>query len=309
MHLTVYSQTNRLTITIRTTGLPKGVCVSHHNLIANVEQLMFMSQHLRKDESRTAERWLNLLPLYHAFGQMFNILMACRLGLPNYIMAKFHYEDFLAHVQTHKITNITTAPPILVMLSKRPETPRYDVSSLKHIVCGGAPLSKELQNEIADRFGILIAQTWGGTELTCSATMTPGGVTDEKGSAGALLPNIECKLLDDNGKEVGVGERGEACFKGPNVCLRYWKNEAATANAIRGDRFYHTGDVAIRDERGMFYVVDRKKELIKVAGYQVAPAELEALLLENEHIADAGVVGITMLVAVVSCLSRVCHVR
>ena len=277
---------------IRTTGLPKGVCVSQRNLIANVEQLIFMREHRRRPETRIAERWLNILPLYHAFGQMFNILMACRLSLPNYVMEKFHYEQFLAHVQNHQITHITTAPPILVMLSKRPETPRYDISSLKDIVCGGAPLSYELQNDIAKRFGIHVKQTFGGSELSCSATMTPGGMMDEKGSAGALLPNIECKVLDDEGKEVGVGERGEIFFKGPNVCLGYWKNETATANAIGADKFYRTGDVVIRDAQGMFYVVDRKKELIKVDGFQVAPAELEATLLENEHIADAAVIGI-----------------
>lgn len=228
-----------------------------------------MREHLRTHDSRIAERWLNILPLYHAFGQMFNILMACRLRLPNYVMDKFHYEHFLAHVQSYRITHITTAPPILVMLSKRPETSRYDISSLKDIVCGGAPLSKELQNEISQRFDILVKQTWGGTELTCSATMTPGGMNDESGSAGALLPNMECKLLDDEGKEVKTGERGEACMKGPNVCLGYWKNEAATASAIGIDEFYRTGDVATRDERGMFYVVDRKKEMIKVDGFQV----------------------------------------
>ena len=287
-----FVQVNRLTIILRTTGLPKGVCVSQHNLIANVEQIIYMHEHLRTADDRTSERWLNILPLYHAFGQMFNILMACRLGLSNYVMEKFHYERFLAYIQNHRITHITTAPPVLVMLSKRPETPHYDISSLKDIVCGGAPLSKELQNDISRRFNISVRQTWGGTELVCSATMTPGGMKDDNGSAGALLPNIECKLLDDEGKEVGIGERGEAYMKGPNVCLGYWKNEVATANAIGPDNFYRTGDVVIRDEQGMFYVVDRRKEMIKVDGFQVAPAELEAILLENEHITDAAVVGI-----------------
>lgn len=282
----------RLTFIDRTTGLPKGVCVSHHNLIANVEQIIFMREYPERSNRHASERWLNILPLYHAFGQMFNILMACRLGLPNYIMEKFQYGQFLSHIQNYRITHVTTAPPILVMLSKRQETARYDISSLTEIVCGGAPLSKELQNDVSSRFNILVKQTWGGTELTCSATMTPNSITDENGSAGALLPNMECKLLADDGNEVETAEPGEAWMKGPNVCLGYWKNEAATSNAIDGNGFYRTGDIAVRDECGLFYVVDRKKEMIKVDGFQVAPAELEAILLNNEHIADAAVVGV-----------------
>ena len=207
-------------------------------------------------------------------------------------MADFHYEPFLRHVQDHKITHLQTAPPLVVMLSKRPETSRYDLSSLREIICGAAPLSKDLQNDVSGRFGLLIRQTWGGTELTCSATTTPGGMREGTGSTGVLHPNMECKLLDDEGREVVVGERGEAHLKGPNVCLGYWKNEKATADAISIDGFYRTGDVVVRDERGMFYVVDRKKEMVKVNGLQVAPAELEAILLENEDIADAAVVGV-----------------
>lgn len=238
------------------------------------------------------QRWLNILPLYHAFGQLWNIVMACKYGISTYVMGRFNFEQFLHHVQTYGITQVVTAPPLLVMLSKRPETSKFDISNLGHIVCGGAPLSKELQNDVARRFKISVKQTWGGTELTCSATSSPGGILDEEGSAGMLLPNMECKLLDDEGKEVGIGERGEAYFKGPNVCLGYWKDEAATADAISADAFYRTGDIAIRDEYDMFYVVDRKKEMIKVRGFQVAPAELEALLLEHEYIADAAVVGV-----------------
>lgn len=253
---------------------------------------MFNYNHLQTLANHDPQRWLNILPLYHAFGQLWNIVMACKYGITTYVMGKFHFDQFLHHVQTYRITQVVTAPPLLVMLSKRPETSKFDISSLGNIICGGAPLSKELQNDVAWRFRVSIKQTWGGTELTCSATLSPGGMKDENGSAGMLLPNMECKLLDDEGKEVGIGERGEAYFKGPNICLGYWRNEAATTNAISADTFYRTGDVAIRDKSGMFYVVDRKKEMIKVSGFQVAPAELEALLLENENIADAAVVGV-----------------
>jgi 4-coumarate--CoA ligase len=253
---------------------------------------MFMHQHLKRIVPLDMQRWLGILPLYHAFGQLWNIVMACKYGIPTYVMGKFHFAQFLHQVQTYRITNVVTAPPLLVMLSKRPETANFDITSLGNIVCGGAPLSKELQNDVARRFKISVKQTWGGTELTCSATLTPGGMADTRGAAGMLLPNMECKLLNDEGKEVRIGERGEAYFKGPNICVGYWKNEAATAGAISTDGFYRTGDVAVRDNLGMFYVVDRKKEMIKVDVFQVAPAELEAILLENEFVADAAVVGV-----------------
>ncbi|RVX70429.1 hypothetical protein B0A52_05928 [Exophiala mesophila] len=205
-------------------------------------------------------------------------------------MGNFSASLWLAN-SDHEITHLQTAPPLLVMLSKRPEVASYDLSSLKDIICGAAPLSRELQNEISTRFNVLIRQTWGGTELTCSATTTPGSMNDDSGSTGVLLPNMECKIIGDDGNEVGVGERGEAYLKGPNVCLGYLKNEEATNNAII-DGFYRTGDVVVCDDRGMFYVVDRMKEILKVNGFQVAPAELEALLLDHEAIADAGVIGV-----------------
>ncbi|RDW77741.1 acetyl-CoA synthetase-like protein [Coleophoma cylindrospora] len=281
-----------------TTGLPKGVCVSHTNLIANIEQTIYM-KYLDKPfwpdiSKRPAERWIGFLPLYHAYGQLYTILMAVKLSVPVYIMKQFVYTDFLASIQKFKITHLQVAPPILVMLSKRPETAKYDISSVTDVLCGAAPLSKELQNDVMKRFGMQINQGWGMTEVTCGAIHVPGGVSDDTGSVGQLDPNSECKLLDDDGIEVPAGSPGEMYIRGPQVCLRYWKNEAATAESIDKDGWLKTGDVAVCDEREYFWIVDRKKELIKVNALQVAPAELEAVLLEHDQIADAAVVGITL---------------
>ncbi|GJC84468.1 putative 4-coumarate--CoA ligase 3 [Colletotrichum liriopes] len=290
-----------------TTGLPKGVCVSHHNLIANVEQTAFM-RYAGKPysfECRPQERWIGFLPLYHAYGQLYAVLMAMKLNVPIYIMKEFRYEDFLFAIGKYKITTLQVAPPILVMLSKRPETARYDLSSVKEMLCGAAPLSRELQNECQRRFSVQINQGWGMTEVTCGGTMVPGGARDDNGSIGRLIPNCVCKLLDDEGKEVGFGHPGELCIRGPNVCLGYWRNEAATRDVLDQDGWLKTGDIAVCNEDGYFWIVDRKKmtsglqltafkELIKVNALQVAPAELEAVLLENEHVADAAVVGITI---------------
>ncbi|KAK1623980.1 4-coumarate-CoA ligase [Colletotrichum phormii] len=278
-----------------TTGLPKGVCVSHHNLIANVEQTIYMryAEKPYSFENRPRERWIGFLPLYHAYGQLYAVLMAMKLSVPIYIMREFRYEDFLFAIGKYKITNLQVAPPILVMLSKRPETARYDLSSVKDMLCGAAPLSRELQNECQRRFSVQINQGWGMTEVTCGGVMVPGGIKDDNGSVGRLVPNCDCKLVDDEGKEVGFGKPGELCIRGPNICLGYWRNEVATKETLV-DGWLKTGDIAVCNKDGYLWIVDRKKELIKVNALQVAPAELEAVLLENEHVADAAVVGITL---------------
>ncbi|KAL4914625.1 hypothetical protein BDW62DRAFT_219918 [Aspergillus aurantiobrunneus] len=278
-----------------TTGLPKGVTVSHHNLIANVEQTIFIrdqqTPYAAVPASRPEERWVGFLPLYHAYGQLYACLMAPKLSAPVYIMHHFNYTAFLQTIQTFRITHLQTAPPILIMLDKRPETESYDLSSVTNIICGAAPLSTDLQNTIQRRFNLRVVQGWGMTEVTCGALLVPGGALDMTGSVGALVPNVEAKLLDEDGRPVGEDTPGEMYVRGPNVCLGYWKNEAATREALDGQGWLRTGDVMVR--RGdWFWVVDRKKELIKVNALQVAPAELEAVLLEHEGIADAGVVGV-----------------
>lgn len=244
-----------------TTGLPKGVCVSHYNLIANVEQTIVM-RYAKKPypfESRPKERWVGFLPLYHAYGQLYTILMAMKLNVPVYIMSEFRYEDFLGVIGKYKITSLQIAPPILVMLSKRPETARYDLSSVRDVLCGAAPLSRELQNDCQRRFDIQINQGWGMTEVTCGALHVPGGVKDDSGSVGQLDPNCECKLVDDDGNEVEMGKPGEMYVRGPNVCMRYWRNDVATRESLDDEGWLKTGDIAICNKEGYFWIVDRKK--------------------------------------------------
>jgi acyl-CoA synthetase (AMP-forming)/AMP-acid ligase II len=286
-----------------TTGLPKGVMISHQNIIANVSQSIYMrdlsqpytaSQSNPNPSSRPEERWLGFLPLYHAYGQLWSVVSAAKTLSPCFFMRSFSYPSFLGHIQNHRITHIQTAPPVLVMLAKRPETSSYDLSSLQNILCGAAPLSKELQNEVSSKLDLKVVQTWGMTEVTCSCLHVPGGVDDRSGSVGFIDPNARIKLIDDEGKEVGVGERGEIHVQGPNVCLGYWRNEAATKDTFDEEGYLKTGDIAVRDEQGRFWIVDRKKELIKVKGFQVAPAELEALLLSHESISDAAVCAVLL---------------
>ena len=146
-----------------TTGLPKGVMVSHRNIIANVEQSIFMRnlEQPHPPQNAPPERWLGFLPLYHAYGQLWSVVAAAVTQTPCYYMRTFNYSGWLRNIQNHRITHIQTAPPILVMLAKRPETQKYDISSLVNILCGAAPLSKELQNEVSEKCNLKVVQTWG----------------------------------------------------------------------------------------------------------------------------------------------------
>lgn len=286
-----------------TTGLPKGVMITHANLIANAEQgihLKFANDPARRYRPLD-ERWIGFLPLYHAFGQLHTIILAIKLLIPVYVMSAFDFEKLLQIIQVQKITNMAVAPPILVLFSKHPATKKYDLSSLVQIACGAAPLSQYLQNECTSRFDVKIGQGWGMTELTCAGTSVPEGDHDTTGSVGVLLPGCEAKLIDEHGHEVPQGERGEIYIRGPNVMAGYWRNAKATQDTMsppnkeegdKGSSWLKTGDVAICNPRGQLWIVDRLKELIKVSGLQVAPAELEALLLTHPSIADAGVVGV-----------------
>lgn len=160
-----------------TTGLPKGVCISHHNIISNVEQSTYMVQRRSQD----ARRWIGLLPLYHAYGQLYTCLIAPKLGIPVYIMQSFTFEDMMWTIATHRVTNLHVAPPIMVLFAKRPEVTNYDLSSLIEVASGAAPLSRDLQREVSKRLGVRVQQGWGMTEITCAGILTPADSTDEYG--------------------------------------------------------------------------------------------------------------------------------
>lgn len=278
-----------------TTGLPKGVKISHANLIANVEQCDFINFVGCEAKRQLKETNVSFLPLYHAYGQLFTILLAARRRTNVYVMSEFNLELYLDLIQRVKPTTLQVVPPIVVMLSKRPEVAKYDLSSVEHIYCGAAPLSSKLQNEIRDRFNMNIKQGWGMTEVTTGAIMTAGDTVDKTGSVGLLLPNSQARLVDEDGKDVNLDQPGELYVRGPQVCLGYWRNQEASKELINPEGWLKTGDMAKYDSStNRFWIVDRKKELIKVNGLQVAPAELEATLLENEHVADAAVVGVTV---------------
>ncbi|KAK5739925.1 hypothetical protein LTR17_005021 [Elasticomyces elasticus] len=274
-----------------TTGVPKGVCITHQNLIANTAQTIFAQY---RGAPASPERWLAFLPLYHAYSQLFTINIACKLQIPVHIMPKFTFQDFLKHIQRFRITALQIVPPVLVMMTKRPETANYDLSTVEHVLSGAAPLSMDVQNEIMARFNVVVSQGFGMSETTCTAIANPRMSKDLTGSIGYLLPNTEARLVDENGAEIyGEDQPGELYLRGPQIMLGYWKNDSATQETTETGGWLKTGDVAVT-KGGKWWIVDRKKELIKVNGLQVAPAELEAVLLEHQDVADAAVVGIVV---------------
>jgi acyl-CoA synthetase (AMP-forming)/AMP-acid ligase II len=284
-----------------TTGLPKGVMLTHRNLVANVAQTKPLIN-LCDDE-----RIIAVLPFFHIYGLTVLMNQGLAWGGAVVTLPRFDLEDFLRTIQDHKITRAFVAPPILLALAKHPVVDRYDLSSLTSILSGAAPLDEQLALAVEQRLrkgaddGVTVAQGYGMTELSPVSHTTPDegceppGVTGDvpKGSVGYAIPNTECRLVDPGtGEDAAPGERGELWVRGPQVMKGYLNNPEATASTIDDEGWLHTGDVAVVDDEGRYTVVDRVKELIKYKGYQVAPAELEAVLLGHPEIADAAVIGV-----------------
>ncbi len=207
-------------------------------------------------------------------------------------MPRFDLEQFLQIMQDHKITRAYLVPPIVLALAKHPLVDKFDLSSLELILSGAAPLGQELQQTVEKRLGCRALQGYGLTETSPVTHVIPDDDTSEKaGSIGPLVPSTEAKVVDvDNGTELEANQRGEIWVRGPQIMKGYLNNEEATSHTIDADGFLHTGDIGYADDDGYFYIVDRLKELIKYKGFQVPPAELEALLLGHESIGDAAVI-------------------
>jgi 4-coumarate--CoA ligase len=267
-----------------TTGLSKGVILTHRNLVANTVQTS-ATLGLREDEV-----FIAALPFFHIYGMQ--VIMNCSLAVGATIvtMPRFDLEQFLALHAAHGITRSYVAPPIVVALAKQPMVDNFDLSALEQLFSGAAPLSAELAAEAGARLGCEVVQGYGMTELSPVSHATPKGQF-KPGSVGVTVPNTETKIVNPFGEELPVGEDGEVCVRGPQVMAGYLNNAKATADTIDEDGWLHTGDVGHIDEDGHLYIVDRLKELIKYKGFQVAPAELEAVLLTHPAIADAAVIG------------------
>ncbi|MEJ2871740.1 AMP-binding protein [Actinomycetospora sp. OC33-EN08] len=268
-----------------TTGRAKGVVLTHRNLVANLVQFA----EIQKTTSES--KILAVLPFFHIYGMtvMMNNGIYTRAAVVT--MPKFDLAEFLRIVSEHRVDRIYIAPPIAVALAKHPMVEQYDIDCVEVVFSGAAALDADLGHKVAKRLNCTVFQGYGMTELSPVSHAMPEERPDmDLSSIGVALPNIECKLVDpETGEE---GSRGELWVKGPNVMREYLNNAEATASTLDDDGYLHTGDVATVTDEGVFYIVDRVKELIKYKGYQVPPAELEALLLTNDGIADAAVIGV-----------------
>lgn len=282
-----------------TTGVAKGVMITHRNYVANcAQQVHINSQTPNYEEKLKRKTLLCFLPMYHAMAQAQFVFNAMKQRVPVYIMPKFDFLEVLTSVQKYKITDLVLVPPVIVAMAKHPATKKFDLSSVEFVGCGAAPLGREVSEEFERLWPngqINVKQGWGMTEVTCAATTFSPAKRSESFSVGEVLANVEAKIvLDDEGKvEAPQGERGEVWIRGPNVMKGYWNKPEATAETLTPDGWLKTGDVAYVDKENHFFIVDRKKELIKVKGLQVAPAELEAMLLEHPDVQDVAVIGVT----------------
>jgi acyl-CoA synthetase (AMP-forming)/AMP-acid ligase II len=272
-----------------TTGLPKGVMLTHRNLVANICQCEGMETF---EQFREDDVCLAVLPFFHIYGMVVIMQWALAEGGTLIVMPRFDMEAFLGAVQTYHITKAPLVPPIVVGLAKHPAVDKYDLSSLRFIFSGAAPLGEAVAREAAKRVGCTLAQGYGMTEASPVTHLSPVRRPDFKlGASGMPVPNTEVKLVDtENGKELGPDQPGELWIRGPQIMKGYLNHPEATADAIDAEGWYHTGDIGYADKDGYFFIVDRLKELIKYKALQVAPAELEALLLTHPAVADAAVV-------------------
>lgn len=293
-----------------TTGVPKGVEITHYSYVANGESVRHVVQLQDDYESwRRRQAQLCFLPLYHALGQTYFVSNFPRFRIPVYMMSgPFDFEKLLRNVERYRITILTTVPPIVVALAKHPASKKYDLSSVEGIGCGAAPLGLEISEEVSQLWPkdhLSLSQGWGMTEVTCSAMgHDPRDPKELSTSVGEMMPNTAARLVDPaTGAEItSANTRGELWVATPTLMKGYWRKPEATASTIEvdpktGTRWLKTGDVAYVTEYapgGKWYIVDRIKELIKVKGNQVAPAELEGLLLEHPGVVDAAVVGVTI---------------
>jgi acyl-CoA synthetase (AMP-forming)/AMP-acid ligase II len=270
-----------------TTGLPKGVMLTHYNLVANMYQSRAAFAALDEDDVL-----VGVLPFFHIYGLVVIMNEGLFIGTTTVTMPRFELEPFLEVLQKYGVTIAYVVPPIALALAKHPVVDKYDLSKLRMVFSGAAPLGEAVTHACRERLKCRVMQGYGMTE-TSPVTHTSAQVLDRAnpGTVGPPVPNTECKIVDlVTGAELGPGELGEVCMRGPQNMKGYLNRPEATAAMIDPDGWLHSGDIGFADADGTLHVVDRVKELIKYKGLQVAPAEIEAVLLSHPAVADAAVV-------------------
>ncbi len=260
-----------------TTGLPKGVMLTHRACMVNVVQTLAALPIGPED------RTLAVAPFSHAVGWGVVANCALRSGATIVTLPRFDLTAFLGAIQEHRITQTVVVPPVILALARHPAVAHYDLSSLRWVACGAAPLGADLQRECMGRLGVPVPQGFGMTEAVATIAADPIHSAVVPGSCGRLLPGVQARI---------DAETGELWIRSPALMTGYLGRPDATAHTIDEEGWLHTGDIARFDGDGVLFVVDRLKELIKVKAFQVAPAELEAVLRGHPAVADAAVVGV-----------------
>jgi acyl-CoA synthetase (AMP-forming)/AMP-acid ligase II/NAD(P)-dependent dehydrogenase (short-subunit alcohol dehydrogenase family) len=269
-----------------TSGRPKGVMLTHRQLVSSLCQTI-VPHAVRADDVVVA-----VLPMSHIFGMQVTMNLTLRAGATLVTLPRFNLDGFLGVLESYRVTRAELVPPIVLALAKRPEVDSYDLSSLRVITSGAAPLGPDLARACAERLGCRVKQGYGMTELAGASHLGLDVGRNDPEFIAPGMPGVESRVVDlDTGADLAPGERGELLVRTPAAMLGYLDNPEATAATMDRDGWVHTGDIALADKHGWIRVVDRLKELIKYKGYQVAPAELEDVLLASPRVADCAVVG------------------
>ena len=272
-----------------TTGLPKGVMLTHKNLVANLCQCEGMQNF---DGFAEGDVVIAVLPFFHIYGMVVILMLGLARGGTVLCVPRFDMQEFLAAVQKYRVTILPIVPPIVLGLVKHPAVAQADLSSVRLVFSGAAPLGEDMARELSKKLGCPVVQGYGMTEASPVTHLSPTSNAPMKpGSVGRVVPNTEVKIVGvDSGQEVEQGQEGELWIRGPQIMKGYLGQPQETAACLDRDGWYHTGDVGYVDGDGFFFIVDRTKELIKYKGLQVAPAELEALLITHPSVLDVAVV-------------------
>ncbi|MBV8990190.1 MAG: AMP-binding protein [Solirubrobacterales bacterium] len=272
-----------------TTGLPKGVELTHRAAVANLVQI---ESALTLDPDDVV---LAMAPMAHVMGLIVVVCHALCQGATVVTMARFEPEKFLQAMQDNHVTASIVAPPIALALATHPAVERFDLSALRWLGCGAAPLDWRIEGQCAQRLACAFGQGYGMTETTGAIALASVSVADRivPGTVGQLLPGTQARVTDpETGADLGAGAEGELLIRGPQLMRGYRGHPDATAKTIDADGWLHTGDLGTVSSDGVIRITDRIKELIKVKGLQVPPAELEGLLCAHPSVADAAVIGV-----------------
>lgn len=272
-----------------TTGAPKGAMLTHANLAANVEQCARWCVEARPGE----ERMLGVLPFFHVFAMTAVMNMSIRIGAEIIMLPRYDLTQTLETVAQKKPTLFPAVPTIYTAINLRPDRAKYDLSSIRFCISGGAPLPVEVREAFMRNTGCVLVEGYGLTESSPVACCNPQRGANKAGSVGLPLPGtvVEIVSLDDGETVLGVGEKGEICIRGPQVMAGYWRRRDETAEAMRGGRL-HTGDVGCVDEDGYVFIVDRIKDMILTKGYNVYPRNVEEAIHQHPKVAECVVAGL-----------------